>query len=796
MKSSLVFFLSILAAGTGAASTFVVTNTNDSGPGSLRQAILDANADQVADQISFNIPNIPADGVATIRLASDLIITQPVTIDGGTQPGAKPNTLSFGDNAVVRIYLAEQGVVVSASNCILRGLGTRQDISIYGDNNIVAGCFIGYGWGGGVHIGYASKGNNNLIGGTAPADRNLVTWIRIGLADASIQSVTGNVVAGNYVGIGTDGRPSAPAGSAYVRINRCGGNVIGGSAAGAGNVIAGAVVLESADNNLVQGNLIGTDANGLSAVRNAGGVLIFGDYQPNHDPIRNRIIGNVIAADESVYDFGFAAVHIYGLGNRGASSGPPLARSNVIQGNFIGVAADGKTALGSTTIGIALQRDIATNTVVGGTNSGEGNVIAFNGRRPYLSPGAIVGDPSTIVQGNSIFSNIGPGIDWLGPDHHGPVLNDPGDQDVYQNYPVIDSVSFNSGTVQVGGKLDSHANTTYRIEFFGNESGDASGYGEGQHFLGFVNVTTDANGSASFAVTLSATSSDKLISATATGPTGTSEFSRSVPAAVSREARLLNISTRTNAKLGETIAGFIITGDEAKTVLIRGLGPSLAKAGIPGGTLLQDPILTLYNSVTYPLAINGDWDSYHPPIKATGLAPEDAKESALLVTLAPGNYTAVLGSQPKAPDSQEKAPAGIGLIEVYDLSQSSVRLGNISTRGFVGTGDDVLIGGFIIGPDSGGDARVVVRGIGPSLAPVPNRLQDPVVELHDGNGGLLASNDDWKTNEAEVRATGLAPTDDHESALVADLLPGNYTLVLRGKNSTAGVGLVEIYNVP
>jgi hypothetical protein len=136
------------------------------------------------------------------------------------------------------------------------------------------------------------------------------------------------------------------------------------------------------------------------------------------------------------------------------------------------------------------------------------------------------------------------------------------------------------------------------------------------------------------------------------------------------------------------------------------------------------------------------------------------------------------------------------LIEVYDVSQSTVRLGNISTRGFVGTGDNVLIGGFIIGPDAGGNARVVVRGIGPSLASVANRLQDPVVELHGGNGALLASNDDWKTNEAEVRATGLPPTDDHESALVADLLPGNYTLVLRGKNNTAGVGLVEIYNLP
>jgi hypothetical protein len=502
VKSSLAFLLLIITAVCARAATFVVTNTNDSGPGSLRQAILDANADAFVDQISFNIPG---DGQATIRLASDLVIFQPVTIDGYTQPGAKPNTLSFGDDAVLRIFLADQGVVVSASNCILRGLFTQRDISIYGDNNIVAGCFIGYGWGGRVHIGYADKGKNNLIGGTAPADRNIVTWIRIGLPDASIfqSSITGNVVAGNYVGVGADGKPFAPPGYAYVEINRCGGNVIGGSAVGARNIIAGALILEDASNNIVQGNFIGTDATGLSPIRNINGVLIRGDYD-QYPPNHNKIIGNVISADGSGDRTGlngFAAVHIFHLG---AFRGP--ANGNVIQGNFIGVGPDGKTALGSTTVGIALERGVAANTVVGGTNPGDGNVIAFNGQRQDFSPGAIVGDPSTIIEGNSIFANIGPGIDLLGPDHYGPVPNDPGDQDVYQNYPVIDSVSFNSGSVQVSGKLNSRANTNYRIEVFGNESADASGYGEGQHFLGFVNLTTDANGSASFAVTLPAPS--------------------------------------------------------------------------------------------------------------------------------------------------------------------------------------------------------------------------------------------------------------------------------------------------
>ena len=784
---SLSFALVLCAEASGA--TFVVTNTNDSGPGSLRQAILDANADAIADEIDFNIPGV---NFHIIRPLSPLpVIRQPVTIDGYTQPGTKANTLSFGDDAVLLVELRELGLQVEAPNCILRGL-IVENVSIYQDNNIIAGCFIGtnaavFGRNGGLTIGW---GKNNLIGGTAPADRNIITWIQIGQRDAVGQGVTGNVVAGNYVGVGANGKQSGPSAHGYVSIHGCDGNVIGGSSVDARNVIAGPVILEDASQNLIQGNFIGTDATGLFPVRGIDGVVIRG-ADGHYPPNLNKIIGNVISADGSSNAvFGFAAVHIFHLGGFGN-----VASGNVIQGNFIGVGPDGKTPLGTTTVGIALERDVATNTVVGGTNPGDGNVIAFNGGFPNISPGGIVGDPSTIMEGNSIFSNVGPGIDLLGPDHYGPVPNDPGDQDVYQNYPVIDSVSFNSGSVQVSGRLNSRANTAYRIEFFGNENGDASGFGEGQHFLGFVNVTTDANGSATFAVTLSATTSDKVISATATGPRGTSEFSRSIPATTSGEARLLNISTRTNAKLGETIAGFIITGDDAKTVLIRGLGPSLAKAGIPAEALLQDPSLTL-NSATYPLAVSWDWDSYHPVIKATGLAPEDPKESALLVTLPPGNYTAMLAPQPKGIDTQEKTPAGIGLIEVYDLSQSSVRLGNISTRGFIGTDDNVLIGGFIVGPNFGDDARVVVRGIGPSLVTVPNRLQDPMIELHDGNGQLLAMNDDWKANETEVRATGLAPNDDHESALVADLVPGNYTLVLRGKNNTSGVGLVEIYNLP
>ena len=225
----------------------------------------------------------------------------------------------------------------------------------------------------------------------------------------------------------------------------------------------------------------------------------------------------------------------------------------------------------------------------------------------------------------------------------------------------------------------------------------------------------------------------------------------------------------------------IIRGTDSKKLLFRGIGPSLQ---IPGS--LQDPVLTVYrgNSV---IASNDNWaDSQQPEIAATGLAPADEREAALLMNLSPDTYTIQLrGAQ---------SGRGIGLVEVYDLASPGSELINISTRSLVGTGDNVMIAGFIVGPDTGRGTRVLVRGIGPSIPVIANRLMDPMLELHDGNGGLLATNDDWKTNEAEVKSTGIPPTDDRESALVADLAPGTYTAIVRGKNDSTGVATPPAYN--
>jgi hypothetical protein len=254
---------------------------------------------------------------------------------------------------------------------------------------------------------------------------------------------------------------------------------------------------------------------------------------------------------------------------------------------------------------------------------------------------------------------------------------------------------------------------------------------------------------------------------------------------------ILNLSTRLKVETGDNvlIGGFIITGSDSLEVVLRGLGPSLPDDGVPADEVLSNPKIELHDSSGALIASNDDW-SQSPDanrISALGLAPNDASESALLAQLAPGSYTSIL--------SGANGGTGIGLVEVYATGSAPANPVNISTRGLVQTGDNVLIGGFIIGGTQ--TRHIVIRGIGPSLVAqgIANPLLDPTLELHDGNGALIGSNDDWKENQAEVEATGLAPTDDRESALVVDLNPGNYTAIVRGADSLTGVALVEAYDL-
>jgi len=246
---------------------------------------------------------------------------------------------------------------------------------------------------------------------------------------------------------------------------------------------------------------------------------------------------------------------------------------------------------------------------------------------------------------------------------------------------------------------------------------------------------------------------------------------------------LANISSRAVVQSGNDvlIGGFIITGGQ-KLVLLRAIGPSL---NLPGK--LSDPTLELYLG-NQLLSTNDNWGTAanHVEIMNTGAAPTNAAESAILSSLSPGSYTFIVRGAGGA--------TGIGVVEAYDLDRAvGSRLANISTRAAVQTGDNVLIGGFIVlGPDS---LSVIVRGIGPSLL-LQNRMLDPTLELHDGNGGTLASNDNWRaTQEAAIIATTVPPVFDAEPAIVATLPPGNYTAILRGANNTTGVAVVEVYGL-
>ena len=247
-----------------------------------------------------------------------------------------------------------------------------------------------------------------------------------------------------------------------------------------------------------------------------------------------------------------------------------------------------------------------------------------------------------------------------------------------------------------------------------------------------------------------------------------------------------NISTRLFVETGDNalIGGFIVTGTQPKKVLLRAIGPSLPLAGT-----LSNPTLQLFGPAGL-IASNDDWvnSGKKQEIIDSTLAPANDLESAIVATL-PANstgYTAIL----RGTDNS----TGIALVEAYDLDRTvDSKLANISTRGLVQTGDNALIGGFIV---LGTEAQtVIVRAIGPSL-PVPGSLADPTLELHDSNGALLTANDNWRdTQESEIAASGLQPASDAESAILQTLPPAAYTAIVRGAGDTTGIALVEVYGL-
>ena len=658
-------------------------------------------------------------------------------------------------------------------------------ILIRSGNDVIAGNFLGVDPDGTTFAG----GTNNavdsdfgiggtVIGGTTPAARNLIASLGTSLE----VDTNGTVAQGNYFNTNAAGTKALTAAGFAVTVGATSdGALIGGTSAGAGNVfgawrsaainMSGGSADSPVTNVSVKGNLIGTNAAGTAKLNGGLAGLALGRV----DGV--TVTGNVISGAQND-----------GILMTGELSGV------VIQGNKIGTDITGKKEIPNGECGIRIRAG-STEGLIGGTSAGEGNVIAFNATQGVnIEPG----NTGWQILGNSIFSNHGLGISLGGrPDIAltTATANDPQDTDTgpnnLQNYPLVKSVNFTSGDVTIGGTLNSTPNTAFRLEFFSDPSRDVSGFGEGKTFLGSTNVTTNANGNASYSATFPIVAQNEpVITATATDAAGnTSEFSAAFA------SRLQNISTRMPVLTSDKvlIAGFIITGSGPKNVLIRGLGPSLADLNISG--VLADPTLELHGDAS---ASNDNWkDAQRTAIEATGIPPKDDAESAILATLNPGSYTAVLAGK--------DGGTGVGLVELYDLSVSSGSiLANLSSRGFVDVNDSVMIGGFIVGPQGTGAATVLLRALGPSLtnSGVQNALSDPTLELHDGNGTTIATNDNWKVDdatgtsqEAAIEATSIPPSDPRECALLRTLTPGNYTAIVRGKNNTTGVASVEIYNL-
>ena len=249
------------------------------------------------------------------------------------------------------------------------------------------------------------------------------------------------------------------------------------------------------------------------------------------------------------------------------------------------------------------------------------------------------------------------------------------------------------------------------------------------------------------------------------------------------------MSTRTQVLGGDSvlIGGFIITGKVAKSVVLRALGPSLADLGVTG--VLADPTLELYDSAGTLMQQNDNWASPLPAnVVAAGLTPTSPVESLIVATLPPGSYTAVLHGA--------GGSTGVGLFELYDLDPANSRVSNLSTRGQAGSGDQTMIGGFIIGGTQ--PTEILLRALGPSLTAlgVSGALQDPVLELRGSDGSLIAENDNWRdTQEQQIIATTIPPSNDKESAIIATLAPGNYTALVHGAGTSSGIALVEMYDL-
>lgn len=516
------------------ATTFTVNNTNDSGAGSLRQALLDAHTAS-GGTINFAIPasdpNCVATGVCTIHLASGLpYVDRPMTIDGYTQTGASPNTdpTPMRSNAIIKVVIDGTGAVsgegpgllVMGSGSVIRGLAIDNipgnvygGILVEGDANVITGNFVGVDASGTLARGNGANGiriaaSGNRVGGPAPADRNVIG----GNATNGIAlEGSSNIVQGNVIGAKKGGTGSLPNGQSGISVQGGSGNMIGGLAAGEGNLAAfatatdvGGIDLFDTTGNTIEGNQVFFNAGVGISLSGATG---------------NTLDGNVVVGNGLFGSHTYGGIALDYSNSIDSPSTVSYSSGNIVRNNFVGTdpAGDQQGNYGPGIFGRSSSNQILSNT------------IAYNTHEGILLP---AGYTETLMSENRIFGNVLLGIDlsqgvFAGD---GVTPNDTGDTDSgtnnRQNYPVLSAVGGSGSSTVITGTLAEDPNTSYQVEFFASSSCSDS-LRQGQNFLGAQTVQTGADGVVSFTVTLPhAAPFGEFVTATGTDPiSDTSEFS-------------------------------------------------------------------------------------------------------------------------------------------------------------------------------------------------------------------------------------------------------------------------------
>jgi hypothetical protein len=736
LRLSAVLCAAMAGAERVHAVTLTVTNTADNGAGSLRAAIAAASD---GDTIQFDAA---LNGQTVTLTSGELVLDKSISISG---PG--PNLLAVSRDQQVsafRILNVMPGHTVMIQGLTISG-GSADGTSgggIFNDgatltivNSIVGGNLASVNGGGISNDGGTLTIINSTVSSNSAAGSGLPIASGGGISNGGALEITNSTISDNWARI-------------------WGGGILNG----------GTVTITDST---VRGNLSSQDGGGI--------------YNQGTLTIRSSTVSS------NTSPFGG------GIVNGGDNA---LIANSTVSGNFASVGAGGIFNGRTLTI---------TNSTLSGNSAPNGGGI-------HNSGSLMIGHTTLKAgfSGANIFDNGG-SVTSLGynlsSDNGGGFLIAAGDQ--INTDPLLGPLQDNGGLTFTHALLTgSPAVNAGDPDFTPPPLYDQRGPGYNRVFSGRIDIgSLEVQPAPTPTPTLTVTPTP---SATATPPVTPTPTATTTPPATPTPpltptptptpspsaAQALNISTRLRVETGNNvlIGGFIIAGNAPKNVAVRGIGPSLTSVGI--NDALADPTLELRAANSALLFQNDNWQdnpAHAAQLTALGLAPQHPNESGIVATLTPGaSYTAILAGK--------NGGIGVGLVEIYNTNQAAnSQLANISTRGFVQTGNNVMIGGFILG-GSNQSTGIVVRGIGPSLSqfdlnPV---LGDPTLQLRDSNGVLLVANDNWQddpASAAQLNAHGLAPQDSLESGMFASLPPGAFTAILAGKDGGTGIGLVEIYNV-